>query len=253
VSDNPGEFTPFVAELKSLKKYQNQFGLSREAIFNAVDASLARLKTPYIDLLQIHRFDPETPPEETMKALNDLVVSGKVRYIGASSMRTWQFAMLQDTAEKNGWVKFVSMQNEVSLLYREEVRLPPRLSANILIWSLQEREMIPYCNYNGVGLIPWGPIAGGHLCRPVGTETTRGQLLAGSWRASESDADKEIIRRVEEVAKKFGKSMAQVALAWAESRCTSPIVGINSVKRLEENILGGWKLSEEDCRYLEEP
>jgi aryl-alcohol dehydrogenase-like predicted oxidoreductase len=113
--------THFMPELKSLQKYQNQFGLSRAAIFNAVDASLARLKTSYIDLLQIHRFDTETPAEETMKALNDLVVSGKVRYIGASSMRTWQFALLQETAEKNGWVKFVSMQNEVSLLYREEV------------------------------------------------------------------------------------------------------------------------------------
>jgi aryl-alcohol dehydrogenase-like predicted oxidoreductase len=113
--------------------------------------------------------------------------------------------------------------------------------------------MIPYCNYNGIGLIPWGPIAGGHLCRPVGTQTTRTQSVSGAYRADKSDEDKEIIRRVEEVAKKREKSMAQVALAWAESKCTSPIVGISSVKRLEENILGGWKLSEEECRYLEEP
>jgi aryl-alcohol dehydrogenase-like predicted oxidoreductase len=243
-------------ELKSLQKYQNQFGLSRAAIFNAVDASLARLKTSYIDLLQIHRFDTATPAEETMKALNDLVVSGKVRYIGASSMRTWQFALLQETAEKNGWVKFVSMQNEVSLLYREEVstQCHPFFFANILIYPPQEREMIPYCNYNGIGLIPWGPIAGGHLCRPVGTQTTRSLTRGGVSRTDNlSDADKEIIRRVDEVSKRLGKSMAQVALAWAETKCTSPIVGIGSVKRLEENILGGWKLSEEDCRYLEEP
>ena len=113
--------------------------------------------------------------------------------------------------------------------------------------------MIPYCDYNGIGLIPWGPIAGGHLCRPVGTETTRAQGAFGASRANKSDADKEIIRRVEEVAKKHGKSMAQVALAWAEGKCASPIVGISSVKRLEENILGGWKLSEEDRKYLEEP
>jgi aryl-alcohol dehydrogenase-like predicted oxidoreductase len=133
VGDSPGINTHLQPDLKTLQKYQNQSGLSRAAIFNAVDASLARLKTSYIDLLQIHRFDTETPPEETMKALNDLVVSGKVRYIGASSMRTWQFALLQETAEKNGWVKFVSMQNEVSLLYREEVGTYPGLSADILI------------------------------------------------------------------------------------------------------------------------
>jgi aryl-alcohol dehydrogenase-like predicted oxidoreductase len=113
--------------------------------------------------------------------------------------------------------------------------------------------MIPYCDYNGIGLIPWGPIAGGHLCRPVGVQSTRAQGPSGASRADKSDADKEIIRRVEEVSKRLGKSMAQVALAWAETKCASPIVGISSVKRLEENILGGWRLSEEDCRYLEEP
>jgi aryl-alcohol dehydrogenase-like predicted oxidoreductase len=111
----------FHPEVRELQEYQNQHGLSRAAIFNAVEGSLARLKTPYIDLLQIHRFDPNTPPEETMKALHDLVEGGKVRYIGVSSMRTWQFALLQHTAEKNGWTKFVSMQNQLNLLYREEV------------------------------------------------------------------------------------------------------------------------------------
>lgn len=108
--------------LKDTREYVNQSGLSRAAIFNAVNASLARLETSYIDLLQIHRYDPDTPPEETMKALHDLVQSGKVRYIGASSMRSWQFSELNHIAEKNGWTKFISMQNEYSLLYREEVR-----------------------------------------------------------------------------------------------------------------------------------
>jgi aryl-alcohol dehydrogenase-like predicted oxidoreductase len=113
--------------------------------------------------------------------------------------------------------------------------------------------MIPYCNYNGIGLIPWGPIASGQLCRPVGALTARDQGTWGLMHGTKSDPDKEIIGRVEEVAKKLGKSMAQVALAWAETKCASPIVGISSVKRLEENILGGWKLSEEDAKYLEEP
>jgi aryl-alcohol dehydrogenase-like predicted oxidoreductase len=113
--------------------------------------------------------------------------------------------------------------------------------------------MIPYCNYNGIGLIPWGPIAGGELCRPMGTLTTRDQGTWGILRDIKSDANKEIIGRVEEVAKTLGKGMAQVALAWAETKCTSPIVGISSVKRLEENILGEWRLSGEDVKYLEEP
>jgi aryl-alcohol dehydrogenase-like predicted oxidoreductase len=117
-----GDRTAFNPDLAKLTQYINQRGLSRAAIFNAVEASLARLETPYIDLLQIHRYDSEVPAEETMKALHDLVQSGKVRYIGASSMRCWQFAHLNEVASKNGWTKFVSMQDEYSLLYREEVR-----------------------------------------------------------------------------------------------------------------------------------
>ena len=113
--------------------------------------------------------------------------------------------------------------------------------------------MIPYCNYNGIGIIPWGPLAGGELCRPMGTITTRDQGIWGSLRDTKSDANKEIIGRVEEIAKKLGKSMAQIALAWAEAKSTSPLVGIGSVKRLEENVLGGWKLNEVDTKYLEEP
>lgn len=128
------------------KDYVNRGGLSRAAIFKAVNASLARLGTDYLDLLQIHRFDPRTPVEETMKALHDLVTMGKVHYIGASSMWAYQFATMQFTAEKNGWTKFVSMQNHYSLLYREE-----------------EREMNKFCHETGVGLIPWAPLARGML------------------------------------------------------------------------------------------
>ena len=126
VPDDPSIRPHLAPELKQQLQYVNQSGLSRAAIFNAVDASLARLETPYLDLLQIHRYDPEVPAEETMKALHDLVERGKVRYIGASSMRCWQFAHLNEVASKNGWTKFVSMQDEYSLLYREEVRPPLR-------------------------------------------------------------------------------------------------------------------------------
>ena len=126
IPDDPSIRPHLARELKQQLQYVNQSGLSRAAIFNAVDASLARLETPYLDLLQIHRYDPEVPAEETMKALHDLVESGKVRYIGASSMRCWQFAHLNEVASKNGWTKFVSMQDEYSLLYREEVRPPLR-------------------------------------------------------------------------------------------------------------------------------
>ncbi|KZV83525.1 Aldo/keto reductase [Exidia glandulosa HHB12029] len=226
-------------DLKFTRDYVNQHGLSRAAIFNAVDASLKRLRTDYIDLLQIHRFDPETPPEEIMKALHDLVQSGKVRYIGASSMRTWQFALLNDTAEKHGWTKFVSMQNEYSLLYREE-----------------EREMIPYCNYNGIGLIPWGPLQAGTLARPLqeGEASARVQATKGTpFELQHSDADKEIVKRVEELAKKKGWTMSEVALAWINKRVSSPIVGVSSAERLEQAMITGYELTEEDEKYLEEP
>ncbi|KAI5824383.1 Aldo/keto reductase [Schizophyllum commune Tattone D] len=202
------------------KEYINQSGLSRAAIFQAVEGSLARLNTSYIDLLQIHRFDLSTPPEETMKALHDLVESGKVRYIGASSMRVWQFALLNEVAEKHNWTKFVSMQNEYSLLYREE-----------------EREMLAYCKYHGIGIIPWSPLAGGLLARP---------------RNKADEVDAEIIKRVEEVAKKRGWTMSQVALAWAQRSVTSPIVGFNSVKRVDQAIVDG-ELTDDEAKYLEEP
>ncbi|EIW74499.1 Aldo keto reductase [Coniophora puteana RWD-64-598 SS2] len=223
--------------LDQTREYVNQSGLSRSAIFNAVNASLARLETPYVDLLQIHRFDSSVEPEETMKALHDLVESGKVRYIGASSMRTWQFALLNEVAARHGWTKFVSMQDEYSLLYREE-----------------EREMLAYCKYNGIGVIPWAPLAGGDLARPFGVETTRLTSAKGTpFEKKFTDADKTIIARVEEIAKKYDRKMGQVALAWVNKRVTSPIVGVSSIQRLHESIITGFEISDEEEGYLEAP
>ncbi|KAJ3805270.1 NADP-dependent oxidoreductase domain-containing protein [Lentinula aff. lateritia] len=236
VGSTPGLQTFSKPELRNQREYVNQSGLSRAAICNAVDASLQRLKTPYIDLLQIHRFDQMVPVEETMKALHDLVQSGKVRYIGASSMRCWQFAHMNEVAEKHGWTKFVSMQNEYSLLYREE-----------------EREMNAYCKYNGIGLIPWAPVAAGSLCRPVDANTTDRAESRKDYPPSQlSDVDKFIIGRVEELAKRKGWTMTQVALTWVKMKVSSLIVGMSSVQRVEDNIVNGLTLTEEDTRYLEE-
>ncbi|OAX32991.1 Aldo/keto reductase [Rhizopogon vinicolor AM-OR11-026] len=237
VAHDPSIWSFFEPGLDQLPEYVNQSGLSRAAIFNAVDASLARLETHYIDLLQIHRFDPSVTPEETMKALHDLVQSGKVRYIGASSMRCWQFAMLNEVAAKNGWTKFVSMQDEYSLLYREE-----------------EREMLAYCNYNGIGVIPYFTLACGVLARPIGAEIT---LMDSTEKTPFEKAlggrDTTIINRVEELAKKKNCKMSQIALAWVGSKVASPVVGINSVQRLQECIVKGIELTPEEMVYLEEP
>ncbi|KAK4981644.1 hypothetical protein LTR66_009826 [Elasticomyces elasticus] len=219
-----------VLALKNIEQtvdYVNQRGLSRQGIFNAVEASLARLDTPYIDLLQIHRF------EETMKALHDLVESGKVRYIGASSMWATQFATMQFTAEKHGWTKFVSMQNFYNLLYREE-----------------EREMNRFCNETGVGLVPWGPLAQGQLARPP-SET--GQTTRSTGQNGLAETDTEIINRVQEIAEKKGWPMSHVALAWSNKRIASPIIGFSSVKRIDEAIeVKGKTLTPEEEKYLEE-
>ncbi|KAJ8090254.1 hypothetical protein AAF712_006146 [Marasmius tenuissimus] len=239
VSSDPKVFTPTAPpEFYNQREYVNQSGLSRAAIFNAVEASLERLQTTYIDLYQIHRFDPETPAEETMKALHDLVQSGKVRYIGASSMRTWQFAHLNEVASRNGWTRFVSMQNEYSLLYREE-----------------EREMLPYCKFHGIGVIPWSPLKSGVLSRPFdsGVPPRLAYFKGTAWEYKFSEADETIIRRVEEIAKKRGVSMAKVALAWLALKVTSPIIGTASLKRLEENIVSeDLVLTNDEAKYLEE-
>lgn len=228
---------PETLALKDVDKtvdYVNQRGLSRQGIFNAVDASLKRLRMDYIDLLQIHRYDATVPVEETMKALHDLVESGKVRYIGASSMRAVQFQHMQYIAEKNGWTKFVSMQGRYSLLYREE-----------------EREMNFYCYSTGVGLIPWGPLSQGALARPA---AQTGQTARSEGKPLADEADLTIINRVEELAQKKGWPMAHVALAWINQRIASPIIGFSSVKRIDEAVQANGKvLSEEEERYLEEP
>ncbi|RMD44757.1 hypothetical protein DV735_g297, partial [Chaetothyriales sp. CBS 134920] len=219
----------------------NQVGLSRKNIIEAVNQSVERLGT-YIDVLQIHRLDRETPREEIMRALNDVVESGKVRYIGASSMAAWEFQELQNVADKHNWHKFISMQNYYNLIYREE-----------------ENEMIPYCNHTGVGLIPWSPVARGVLSRPFHTRNTLREKTDGFLkqliRSRDDEADEQIVNRVEEVAKKTGHSMAQIAIAWSLSKKdVSPIVGLNKKERIDEAVAATKiKLREEDIKYLEEP
>jgi aryl-alcohol dehydrogenase-like predicted oxidoreductase len=220
-----------------------------------VEASLSRLGTTYIDLLQIHRFDDETPIEETMEALHDLVKSGKVRYIGASSMWATQFAQMQFCAEKNCWTKFVSMQNYYNLLYREE-----------------EREMIRFCNSTGVGIIPvctlyslmvctpdekqWAPLQRGYLCRPPEmNEASTRVAEEKSWRREDEFVEPaiSIVRRVQELAEKKGWKMSQVALAWVNKRVSSPIIGFTSLDEMEEALgARGKVLTEEEEKYLEE-
>jgi aryl-alcohol dehydrogenase-like predicted oxidoreductase len=222
------------------KDYVNHGGLSRQAIFQAVDASLERLDTPYIDVFQIHRFDKTVPVEETMQALHDLVRSGKVRYIGASSMWAFEFAMLQHCAEINGWTKFVSMQAHHSLLYREE-----------------EREMNKYCNLTGVGLIPWAPLCRGILARPPASGSDSEQKTERAKKDTQelghTEADKKTVERVKEIADKKGWKMSQVALAWSNKRCSSPIIGFSSVARIDEALdARGKELTEEEEKYLEE-
>ncbi|WP_285703094.1 aldo/keto reductase [Microtetraspora sp. NBRC 16547] len=220
---------------------QNDWGLSRKHIHAAVDASLRRLGTDYIDLYQIHRWDDQTPIEETMEALNDVVRAGKARYIGASSMYAWQFAKAQNTAERNGWTKFVAMQPHYNLVYREE-----------------EREMIPLCLDQGVGLIPWSPLARGLLARAgtpadtvrqVGDGARQEQLYGGA-------ADAAIIDRVAETARDRGVAPASVALAWLLHRpgVTAPIVGATKERHVEDALAAtGLELSDKEMSYLEEP
>ncbi|KAK8213743.1 NADP-dependent oxidoreductase domain-containing protein [Phyllosticta capitalensis] len=217
----------------------NEVGLSRKHILDAVDKSVARLGT-YIDVLQIHRLDRETPKEEIMKALNDVIESGKVRYIGASSMAAWEFQMLQNIAARNGWHQFISMQNYYNLLYREE-----------------EREMIPYCKETGVGLTPWSPIARGVLTRPWNSRGTTREQTDGFLKAligRENQVDKAIVDRVEEIAKKRGTTMAAVATAWVMGKGVTPILGLSSKDRITEAVKNSnFKLEKEDFAYLEEP
>src|SRR5690349_16256905 len=191
---------------------ENDRGLSRKHVLAAIDASLRRLGMDYVDLYQIHRWDPRTPIEETMEALHDVVRAGKARYLGASSMHAWQFAKAQHVAERHGWTPFVSMQNHYNLIYREE-----------------EREMIPLCIDQGVGIIPWSPLARGRLTRPWDTSTSRSDNDEfGNSLYRDEDAD--IVAKVLSIADRRGVSAAQVALAWlmAQPGVTSPIVGVTT-------------------------
>ncbi|EMD34209.1 hypothetical protein CERSUDRAFT_117111 [Gelatoporia subvermispora B] len=218
----------------------NQHGLSRKHIFDSVQASLKRLQLDHIDLLQCHRFDNNTPIEETMQALHDVVKAGWVRYIGMSSCWAYQFHAMQNYAINNNLTPFISMQNHYSLIYREE-----------------EREMFPTLKLFGVGSIPWSPLARGILTRPLGQTTKRSESdpLYKIY-DTEHDGTAQIVNRVEELAKKKGVSMAQIAVAWSFSKdgVTAPIVGTTSLKNLEE-IIGAIdiKLTDEEVKYLEEP
>lgn len=201
----------------------NGSGLSRKAILSEIDNSLRRLGTDYVDLYQIHRFDPDTPIEETLEALHDVVKAGKARYIGASSMYAWQFAKMLYTADLNGWTRFVSMQNHLNLLYREE-----------------EREMLPLCIDQGIGVIPWSPMARGRLARPWGEMTARaetdgyGKTLYGETEA----ANRQINEAVAAIAQARGVKMAQVALAWVlhKQPVTAPIVGATRLEHIEDAL-----------------
>jgi aryl-alcohol dehydrogenase (NADP+) len=222
----------------------NQRGLSRKHILDAVDASLKRLGTDYIDLYQIHRWDDETPLEETLETLHNLVQSGKVRYIGASSMYAWQFARALYTADLHGWTRFVSMQPHYNLIFREE-----------------EREMLPLCRHEGVGVIPWSPLARGFLAkkRERGSrsgETKRAQTdtLAQEWYYQDEDFD--VAQRVFELAEQRGLPPAQIALAWVlhQPGITAPIIGASKPHHLDDAVAAlDVQLSEEERKYLEEP
>ena len=220
----------------------NDKGLSRKHILSAIDASLQRLGTDYVDLYQIHRWDYETPIEETMEALHDVVRAGKARYIGASSMFAWQFAQAQHVAEKNGWTKFVSMQPHYNLIYREE-----------------EREMIPFCLDQKLAVIPWSPLARGLLTgkrTKERTETLRARTDAFGKSLYDRDDDFEIIKRVDELADKKGLPAAQIALAWMLSKpaITAPIIGASKPGHLEDAVAAlSVKLEKEEIARLEEP
>ena len=222
----------------AMRKDANAAGLSRKAVMTEIDHSLRRLGTDYVDLYQIHRFDRRTPVEETMEALHDVVKSGKVRYIGASSMYAWQFSKMQYTAEINGWNKFISMQDHYNLLHREE-----------------EREMLPLCIDQGVGVIPWSPLARGRLTRPWDTVSARSETDEFGQSLYHDD-DKVIVEQVEAIAKHHGVHAAQVALAWvlAKPGITSPIVGVTKPQHLSDAIAAlDVKLTEDDMTALEQP
>jgi 1-deoxyxylulose-5-phosphate synthase len=225
-----------------MRQEPNGRGLSRKEILFELDQSLKRLDTDYVDLYQIHRWDYETPIDETLNALHDMVKAGKVRYIGASSMHAWQFAKALYLADRQGWTRFVSMQNHYNLLYREE-----------------EREMIGLCLAEGIGVIPWSPLARGRLTRPWQSESTRrseSDAYAKRLYGQTEEADHRVVDRLGEIAEKRGISRAQIALAWllAKPGVTAPIVGASKPHHLEDAVAAlSVKLTVEEMAALEEP
>ncbi|MFJ2029569.1 aldo/keto reductase [Streptosporangium sp. NPDC087985] len=219
----------------------NDGGLSRKHIMSAIDDSLRRLGTDYVDLYQIHRWDPETPIEETMRALHDVVSAGKARYIGASSMSAWQFAKAQHVAEANGWTKFATMQNHYNLLYREE-----------------EREMNPLCVDQGVGLIPWSPLARGLLARAGAEEasTRAGSDQRIGFLYTDADNDRQILDRVAQAARERGVPPAQVALSWLlrQPGVSAPIVGATKDRHVDDAVAAvDLALTDKELDFLAEP
>jgi aryl-alcohol dehydrogenase-like predicted oxidoreductase len=221
----------------------NGRGLSRKAIFAEIDASLRRLGTDFVDLYQIHRWDYDVPIEETLEALHDVVKSGKVRYIGASSMYAWQFCKALYLADRRGWTRFISMQNHYNLLYREE-----------------EREMMGLCSAEGIGVIPWSPLARGRLTRPWSdapeTKRAGSDEFGQSLYSKTAEADRKVVERVGEMAAARGLPPAQVALAWMLQKLfvTSPIIGATKPSHLDDAVAAlSVKLSPEEVARLEEP
>ena len=219
----------------------NAGGNSRKSLMQAIDDSLARLGMDYVDLFQIHRWDDETPIEETMEALHDIVKAGKALHIGASSMYAWQFAKAQETARANGWTPFISMQNQLNLLYREE-----------------EREMLALCEDEGVGVIPWSPLARGRLARPLGEETVRSETdgVGKMLYKDEDEADRAIISALSALSEKRGDAMASLALAWhfTKPAVTAPIIGATKPHHIDAAVAAlDIDLSEEELAALQSP
>lgn len=225
-----------------MREGPNGGGLSRRAILSEMDASLRRLGVDYVDLYQIHRWDYETPIEETMEALNDVVRAGKARYIGASAMFAWQFQKALYVAEKHGWTRFISMQNHLNLIYREE-----------------EREMMPLCREEKIGVIPYSPLASGRLTRDWSADSTlraETDQIARFKYDTTTDTDRQVVERVAELADKHGASRVHIALAWLLQKepVTAPIIGATKIAHLEEAAGAlAVKLTPEEVSYLEEP
>jgi aryl-alcohol dehydrogenase-like predicted oxidoreductase len=224
-----------------MHKGPNAGGLSRKAIFTAIDASLRRLETDYVDLYQIHRWDYSTPIEETLEALHDVVKSGKARYLGASSMYAWQFSKALHLARQHGWTAFVSMQNHYNLLYREE-----------------EREMMPLCAAERIAVVPWSPLARGRLTRAWDTETARTQtdVYGNKLYVATVDADRKVVEQVATIAAARGVPKAQVALAWIAQKpfVTAPIIGASKPQHLDDAVAAlTLKLEAAEIAQLEAP